>query len=690
MGQENEQEAELIATIQHEHVAMKNWYNTHHDAKSLHASYGPTYPAFWRDVINWDGWKETRKLYLKSIEGKIHSSTVSNNNSVAASTTDSTAPRKRKSRWASKSDDTTTGDNNSNAQSNDRSKRKSRWAREGESTPSSSAPARVLPPTNSVLDFLPGLPNKLSSTQSDELGILQRTLRECNARLSNLESEAARVDALPVGHRERSPSPPPVYGPDGKRKNTRAVRWRERYTHLRQDTLEKILKLTTGGNAVATVAPSLFNRKRTKKIYIPIDEHPTYNFIGLIIGPRGKTQKEMEEKTGCKIAIRGKGSVKEGARGRRDGKIMEGDDEPLHVVVSGDNQESVDNAAKLIEDMLVVIDDDKNIHKQAQLRELALLNGTLKEDEYCSLCAEKGHRAFECPKRFSMNKPGVEVKCAICGDTSHPTRDCKQKDVVPDEKDASQLDSDYLAFMNELDGKPADAPHIADNVPPIHSLVTSIGPDGKVIGGPPLCQTIAPKDEKKEIESVTLDISTVPLITTISSRMVKATVEPNTSFTDTVSSTEPSSVVVPPVNNTLPPAPSSAIVPQPSVTGTTSSVSMAVPNFIPPPPPTGMPTFAQQSVTSTHYPQQPPTHYPQQIHQQNYNPYQPPVQPYGYAGYQQGMQMYQQGYPSQGYQNVPAASTTAGWNYNTYYGGNNNNAQNESAGGFNWWETNDE
>jgi hypothetical protein len=48
--------------------------------------------------------------------------------------------------------------------------------------------------------------------------------------------------------------------------------------------------------------------------------------------------------------------------------------------------------------------------------------------------------------------------------------------------------------------------------------------------------------------------------------------------------------------------------------------------------------------------------------------------------------MYQQGYPSQGYQNTPAA----GWNYNPYYGGNNNNAQNESAGGFNWWESNDE
>lgn len=39
-------------------------------------------------------------------------------------------------------------------------------------------------------------------------------------------------------------------------------------------------------------------------------EYPDYNFIGLIIGPRGMTQKQMERDTGAKIAIRGRGSVK--------------------------------------------------------------------------------------------------------------------------------------------------------------------------------------------------------------------------------------------------------------------------------------------------------------------------------------------------------------------------------------------
>ena len=110
----------------------------------------------------------------------------------------------------------------------------------------------------------------------------------------------------------------------------------------------------------------------------------------------------------------------------------------------------------MIEQMLVVIDDEKNVHKQQQLRELALLNGTLKDDEFCEICAEKGHRAFACPKRFAMRKSAAPaVKCAICGDTSHPTSDCTRKPGLAVEN--KELDSEYQSFMAELDGKKPEA-----------------------------------------------------------------------------------------------------------------------------------------------------------------------------------------------------------------------------------------
>ena len=79
--------------------------------------------------------------------------------------------------------------------------------------------------------------------------------------------------------------------------------------------------------------------KKYRKIFIPQKDYPGYNFIGLIIGPRGNTQKRMQKETNTKIAIRGRGSVKEGAA--RDPKYDYGEDEELHVLITADNQKDV-------------------------------------------------------------------------------------------------------------------------------------------------------------------------------------------------------------------------------------------------------------------------------------------------------------------------------------------------------------
>lgn len=48
-----------------------------------------------------------------------------------------------------------------------------------------------------------------------------------------------------------------------------------------------------------------------EKIYVPTSEHPEYNFVGRILGPRGMTAKQLELETGCKIMIRGRGSMRD-------------------------------------------------------------------------------------------------------------------------------------------------------------------------------------------------------------------------------------------------------------------------------------------------------------------------------------------------------------------------------------------
>ncbi|KAG7353445.1 splicing factor 1 helix-hairpin domain containing protein [Nitzschia inconspicua] len=632
-GSSSEEAAELVATIRGEHVVMKTWFNgTSTEAVSLREKYGP-YPGLWKEVLNWPGWKEARKAYLKSTQGvgdgngatKEDSSASQPNNNSNNNNGDS-VPRKRRSHWGSaesnNNNNNNNGSNNSDDGGNSSNKRRSRWGRDdhasaaavvsqnstssasvpGHYGPAASAPAAapVLKPLPGL--NLPGLPTNLTPQQQEEMKSLQGRLREINEKLDNLEREAARVDALPRGHRERSPSPPPVYGPDGKRKNTRAVRWRQRFSAERQDILEKLMNLNP-----ATRQSGLFKRKRTNKVRIPVEEHPQYNFIGLIIGPRGKTQKELESKTGCKIAIRGRGSVKEGARGRRDGKVMDSDDEPLHVVITGDDQRSVDAATDMIEQMLVVIDDEKNIHKQQQLRELALLNGTLKEDEFCQICAEKGHRSFECPKRFSMKKNSIQVKCAICGDTSHPTRDCTQK---PSDNPANsqQMDSDYMSFMAELDGKKAEKGRIA---PPPGAPTTGTSGAPGVGGHPPLPANLPPP---------------------------------------------PLSSLPPP-----PPPPGGAALPPPPPPPPGASVP-------PPPPP----------VVAGHYGN---SYQPPSSQQQNY---------YGNAGGQNGGGNYyghgvpqpygeQQQYSPQ-QQDHQQQQPPATWDPSAYYG------YGGDAGGFNWWE----
>lgn len=76
-----------------------------------------------------------------------------------------------------------------------------------------------------------------------------------------------------------------------------------------------------------------------------------------------------------------------------------------------------------------------------------------REEDYCTICGEKGHRQFECPKRAQTRSVAVEVRCALCGDTSHPTRDCllhkaQQKTGQPGHE--ASLDKEYLSFMAEL------------------------------------------------------------------------------------------------------------------------------------------------------------------------------------------------------------------------------------------------
>jgi KH domain len=62
----------------------------------------------------------------------------------------------------------------------------------------------------------------------------------------------------------------------------------------------------------------MFSRVRICVVFCIISSFSSYSYdnnhtSGLLIGPRGATQKQMQEMSGAKIVIRGRGSQKDGA-----------------------------------------------------------------------------------------------------------------------------------------------------------------------------------------------------------------------------------------------------------------------------------------------------------------------------------------------------------------------------------------
>ncbi|XP_052756237.1 KH domain-containing, RNA-binding, signal transduction-associated protein 2-like isoform X4 [Galleria mellonella] len=78
--------------------------------------------------------------------------------------------------------------------------------------------------------------------------------------------------------------------------------------------------------------------KVTVKVLVPVKEHPKFNFVGKLLGPKGNTMKQMQDETMCKMAVLGRGSMRdrqkeEELRNSLDPKYSHLSDE-LHVEIS--------------------------------------------------------------------------------------------------------------------------------------------------------------------------------------------------------------------------------------------------------------------------------------------------------------------------------------------------------------------
>ncbi|KAK8969408.1 KH domain-containing protein [Platanthera guangdongensis] len=127
--------------------------------------------------------------------------------------------------------------------------------------------------------------------------------------------------------------------------------------------------------------------KKTIRVDIPVEKYPNYNFVGRLLGPRGNSLKRVEATTECRVLIRGRGSIKDPTREEmmRGKPGYEHLNEPLHIIVEAElPMEIIDShliqARDILEELLKPWDESQDVIKKQQLRELAMLNGTLRDD----------------------------------------------------------------------------------------------------------------------------------------------------------------------------------------------------------------------------------------------------------------------------------------------------------------------
>jgi len=286
-----------------------------------------------------------------------------------------------------------------------------------------------------------GLPTALTSPMTLE----QLDAYALQLRIKGITEKLYINDVVPT-HRERSPSPPPTYDNAGRRTNTREVRYRQKLEDERHSLVSKAVRVIPEFKL-----PHDYRRttKTQEKIYIPVNEFPEVNFIGLLLGCRGKDLKDMEAKSGAKIFIRGKGSVKEG-KSRKEG-MRDLIEEDLHCLIIADSEDKVATAAAFVHDIIETaasVPEEQNEHKRKQMIDVAIANGTYRDDEAqrCLTCGERGHGKYNCPQTSAFK---ANVVCYRCNQSGHLQRDCKAD--LTQGRNPNE-DQEYRNLMAEING----------------------------------------------------------------------------------------------------------------------------------------------------------------------------------------------------------------------------------------------
>ena len=170
------------------------------------------------------------------------------------------APTKRRSRWGGKVDVASESARNGVA-------KKSRWG----------AKKTVTDPVQLAVQL--GLPLATLQHMSAEQ---QQTLPQIKERMDEIDLLMQLPDcgASEIPAHQRPPSPEPIFDKAGTQVNSAGARRRQQLEAERAELVEALKPRAA--------------QRCWRKLIVPVDKYPGYNFFGALIGPRGNAQKRME------------------------------------------------------------------------------------------------------------------------------------------------------------------------------------------------------------------------------------------------------------------------------------------------------------------------------------------------------------------------------------------------------------
>lgn len=198
----------------------------------------------------------------------------------------------------------------------------------------------------------------------------------------------------------------------------------------------------------------------TLRVAVPVKEHPKFNFVGKLLGPKGNSLKRLQEETLTKMAVLGKGSMRDKAR-EEDMRLSK---DPKHLHLSEDLHVEITAFAPpaeaharlsyaLTEIRKYLIPDSNDHIRQLQMKELEILSNSDKIISSSTLATAPSMQTMQPllltspsylqPSQMSLlPTPPLDLPQSLSAPLSHPTITAPPTNYVKTEDGIPTLPSD--------------------------------------------------------------------------------------------------------------------------------------------------------------------------------------------------------------------------------------------------------